>query len=160
MINHSKECHDASIPILFDPGQGLPMFNQKELIAFIEQASYIAVNDYEAEVLSKVTKFSIEEISKKVTALIITKGSEGSLIYTNNQTIKIDPFPAEKIIDPTGCGDAYRSGLTYGIVNKLSWEKTGWLASIMGGIKIQSQGGQNHTASISDIESYFGESLR
>ena len=160
MINHSNECHDAHIPILFDPGQGLPMFDKKELITFIEQASYIAVNDYEAQVLSKTTKFSIEEISKMVTALIITKGSQGSLIYTNNQIIKIDPIPADNIIDPTGCGDAYRSGLTYGIVNKLSWEKTGLLASIMGGIKIQSQGGQNHTPSIKDIEDYFGESLR
>ena len=160
MINHAKECHDANIPILFDPGQGLPMFNQKELVTFIEQASYIAVNDYEAQVLSKTTNFSIEEISKRVTALIITKGSEGSLIYTNNKIIKIDPFPTDKIIDPTGCGDAYRSGLTYGIVNKLSWEKTGWLASIMGGIKIQSEGGQNHKPSINDIENNFGEALR
>jgi len=159
MINHAKECLDANIPILFDPGQGLPMFNQEELITFIKQASYISVNDYEAQVLSNTSKLSIQEISKKVTALIITKGSEGSLIYTDNKILKIDPFPADNIIDPTGCGDAYRSGLTYGIINELSWEKTGWLASIMGGIKIQSAGGQNHTPSINDIESYFGEKL-
>jgi len=159
MINHAKECLDANIPILFDPGQGLPMFNQDELITFIEQASYISVNDYEAQVLSNTTKLSIDEISKKVTALIITKGSEGSIIYTDNKILKIAPFPADNIIDPTGCGDAYRSGLTYGIINELSWEKTGWLASIMGGIKIQSPGGQNHTPSINDIESYFGEKL-
>jgi len=159
MINHAKECLDANIPILFDPGQGLPMFNQEELITFIKQASYISVNDYEAQVLSNTSKLSIQEISKKVTALIITKGSEGSLIYTDNKILKIDPFPADNIIDPTGCGDAYRSGLTYGIINELSWEKTGWLASIMGGIKIQSQGGQNHKPSINDIESYFGERL-
>jgi adenosine kinase len=159
MINHSNECYKANIPILFDPGQGLPMFNQEELLTFIEQASYIAVNDYEAQVLSKATNLSIENISKKVTALIITKGNEGSLIYTDNKIIKIDPFYAANIIDPTGCGDAYRSGLIYGIVNKLSWEKTGWLASIMGGFKIESQGGQNHTPSINAIESYFGEKL-
>ena len=159
MINHSNECYKANIPILFDPGQGLPMFNQEELLTFIEQASYIAVNDYEAQVLSKATNLSIENISKKVTALIITKGNEGSLIYTDNKIIKIDPFYAANIIDPTGCGDAYRSGLIYGIVNKLSWGKTGWLASIMGGFKIESQGGQNHTPSINAIESYFGEKL-
>jgi len=159
MIQHSLECYRENIPILFDPGQGLPMFNQKELISFIQQASYISVNDYEAQLLSNTTKLSIEEISKRVMALIVTKGGQGSIIYAGDEIFNIDAFPADKLIDPTGCGDAYRAGLAYGIINKFNWEKTGRLASIMGSIKIKSQGGQNHAPSINEIENYFGENL-
>ena len=158
MMNHSKECHEKNIPILFDPGQGLPMFNKEELNEFISQANYIALNGYEAEMLMNVTGLDIKQLSAKVEALIITKGSQGSIIYTD-QEISIAPVKVDAPIDPTGCGDAYRAGLVYGIVNELSWEKTGKLASVMGAIKIQQRGGQNHRASLSEIESLFGEKL-
>ena len=158
MMSHSKECHEKNIPILFDPGQGLPMFNKEELNEFISQANYIALNGYEAEMLMNVTGLDIKQLSAKVEALIITKGSQGSIIYTD-QEISIAPVKVDAPIDPTGCGDAYRAGLVYGIVNELSWEKTGKLASVMGAIKIQQRGGQNHRASLSEIESLFGEKL-
>ena len=159
MINHSRDCHEKNITILFDPGQGLPMFNKEELNEFISQANYIALNGYEAEMLMNVTGLDIKQLSSKVEALIITKGSQGSIIYTD-QEISIAPLKVDAPIDPTGCGDAYRAGLVYGIVNELSWEKTGKLASVMGAIKIQQRGGQNHRASLSEIESLFGEKLR
>tara|TARA_B100000035_G_scaffold210907_1_gene180551 strand:- start:18999 stop:19925 length:927 start_codon:yes stop_codon:yes gene_type:complete len=158
MINHSRECYENNIPILFDPGQGLPMFNKEELNEFISQAKYIALNGYEAEMLMNVTGLDIKQLSAKVEALIITKGSQGSIIYTDKE-ISIAPVKVDTPIDPTGCGDAYRAGLVYGIVNELSWEKTGRLASVMGAIKIQQRGGQNHLASLSEIESLFGEKL-
>jgi adenosine kinase len=158
MINHSRECHEKNIPILFDPGQGLPMFNKEELNEFISQAKYIALNGYEAEMLMNVTGLDIKQLSAKVEALIITKGSQGSIIYTD-QEISIAPVKVDAPIDPTGCGDAYRAGLVYGIVNELSWERTGRLASVMGAIKIQQRGGQNHRASLTEIESLFGEKL-
>jgi adenosine kinase len=108
--------------------------------------------------LMNVTGLDIKQLSAKVEALIITKGSQGSIIYTD-QEISITPVKVDEPIDPTGCGDAYRAGLVYGIVNELSWERTGRLASVMGAIKIQQRGGQNHRASLTEIESLFGEKL-
>ena len=131
---------------------------KEELNEFISQANYIALNGYEAEMLMNVTGLDIKQLSAKVEALIITKGSQGSIIYTD-QEISIAPVKVDAPIDPTGCGDAYRAGLVYGIVNELSWEKTGKLASVMGAIKIQQRGGQNHRASLSEIDSLFGEKL-
>ena len=158
MIKHAQECFEKKIPFIFDPGQGLPMFDKNELNAFIEQATFIAVNDYEAELLMNVSGLSISEIQKKVEAFIITKGAQGSEIYCENK-ITIAPIKADSSIDPTGCGDAYRAGLLYGILNELTWEDTGKLASVMGSIKIKTQGGQNHTPSLSEIEGLFGKKL-
>ncbi len=139
MMNHAAECKALNIPFMFDPGQGLPMFNREELLKFIDDATYIAVNDYEATLLSEKTSLSTEEISKKVEAFIVTLGAEGSMIYAGNKTYKIDPIKIEDPIDPTGCGDAYRARLLYGISKKWDWQSIGRLASVMGAIKIQSQ---------------------
>ena len=158
MVNHARDCYEKDIPILFDPGQGLPMFDRKELMEFIDQAKYIALNGYEAEMLMNVTGLNIQQLSAKVHALIITKGSQGSSIYTDKE-ISVPPIQVEKPIDPTGCGDAYRAGLVYGIVNGFDWEKTGKLASVMGAIKIQYRGGQNHRVKIKEIEILFGSKL-
>ncbi|MBT6602494.1 MAG: carbohydrate kinase family protein, partial [Nitrosomonadales bacterium] len=158
MLKHAKECFEKDIPFMFDPGQGLPMFNKNELNTFINQATYIAVNDYEAELLMKISGLDVNEIQKKVEALIITKGAYGSEIYSDKK-IKINPITADSPIDPTGCGDAYRAGLLYGITNKLTWEETGKLASVMGSIKIKTQGGQNHQPSLEEIEGLFGAKL-
>jgi len=158
MLKHAKECFEKGIPFMFDPGQGLPMFNKNELNTFINQATYIAVNDYEAELLMKISGLDVNEIQKKVEALIITKGAYGSEIYSDKK-IKVNPITADSPIDPTGCGDAYRAGLLYGITNKLTWEETGKLASVMGSIKIKTQGGQNHQPSLEEIEGLFGAKL-
>ena len=159
MINHAQECKALNIPFMFDPGQGLPMFNKEELLKFIDDASYIAVNDYEATLLTEKTSLSREEISKKVEAFIITMGAEGSIIYAKNKTYKIDPIRVETPLDPTGCGDAYRAGLLYGISKKWDWQSTGRLASVMGAIKIQSQGGQNHRPTRDKIEILYTKKL-
>ena len=159
MMNHAAECKALNIPFMFDPGQGLPMFNREELLKFIDDATYIAVNDYEATLLSEKTSLSTEEISKKVEAFIVTLGAEGSMIYADNKTYKIDPIKIKDPIDPTGCGDAYRAGLLYGISKKWDWQSIGRLASVMGAIKIQSQGGQNHNPTRDDIETLYTRKL-
>jgi len=158
MIKHAHECFEKKIPFIFDPGQGLPMFDKNELNTFIDQATFIAVNDYEAELLMKVSELSVSKIQSKVEALIITKGAQGSEIYCDKK-ITIPSIKTDSPVDPTGCGDAYRAGLLYGIANELSWEDTGKLASVMGSIKIRTQGGQNHTPSLSEIEELFGKKL-
>jgi adenosine kinase len=159
MIQHAQQCYEANIPFIFDPGQGLPMFTAEELITFIEHASYIAVNDYEAKLLQDKTGLTVEKITSKVKAFIVTKGAHGSEIYTGDEMIKIDAIKASNLVDPTGCGDAFRSGLIYGISAGWDWHKTGKLASVMGAIKIGFEGGQNHQPTIHDIETLFGQVL-
>ena len=155
MIEHCQQLSDANIDFIFDPGQGLPMFDGNDLLGFIDQATYIAVNDYEGEMLSQRTRLSLKEISQRVKALIVTKGSQGAEIHTKQGKIDIPVVPVEKAIDPTGCGDAFRGGLLYGLEQGLDWETTGRLASLMGSIKITSQGPQNHQPSLDEIKSVF-----
>jgi len=159
MFKHAKECFDASIPFLFDPGQGLPMFNGEELLGFIEMADYLAVNDYEAEMLQEKTGLNLEALALKVKALIVTLGANGSHIYADSQRFEIPPVKADEVVDPTGCGDAYRAGLLYGISRNWDWPTCGRLASVMGAIKIASRGGQNHKPSKEEIEVIYTQAL-
>lgn len=159
MFQHAKECFEAGIPFMFDPGQGLPMFDGKDLLHFIEMATYLAVNDYEAQVLQDKTGLNLEQLAAKVKALIVTLGSRGSHIYADGQRIEIPCVMAEKVVDPTGCGDAYRAGLLYGISNGWDWVTCGRLASTMGAIKIASRGGQNHHPSRVEIENVYAQAL-
>ena len=144
MLQHAREFQAAGIPFLFDPGQGLPMFSGAELTAFVNQASYVAVNDYEGQMLQDRTAMKLEDLARKVKALVVTLGARGSLILTGGARIEIPPVTAERVVDPTGCGDAYRAGLLYGIAAGLDWPVTGRLASLLGSIKIAQRGGQNH----------------
>jgi len=144
MIQHAHEFQKAGIPFIFDPGQGLPMFNGDDLRAFIEQATWVTVNDYEAEMLQQRTGWAPHEIAEKVQAFIVTLGSKGSHIYTKNHRVEIPAASPKELIDPTGCGDAYRAGLLYGLMHELDWETTGRIASLMGAIKIENPGTQNH----------------
>ena len=155
MIIHAQQFVDAQVPFIFDPGQGLPMFDAKDLTQFIEQASYIAVNDYEGEMLAQKTGMPLAEIAKHVKALIVTKGIQGSEIYADGQVIHIPVVPVEKPVDPTGCGDAFRAGLLYGIENQLDLETAGRLGSLMGAIKIAFEGPQNHTPSFPMIQELY-----
>lgn len=155
MLIHAQQFVDAQIPFIFDPGQGLPMFDSNDLNTFIEQATYIAVNDYEGEMLSHKTGLPLAQIAKRVKALIVTKGIQGSEIYTDDQVIHIPVVSVEKPVDPTGCGDAFRAGLLYGIENQLDMETTGRLGSLMGAIKIASQGPQNHAPSFAMIQELY-----
>ena len=159
MFQHAKECFDAGIPFLFDPGQGLPMFNGEELLHFIEMATYLAVNDYESQVIQDKTGLNLEQLAAKVKALIVTLGGQGSHIYADGQRHEVPCVKADKIVDPTGCGDAYRAGLLYGIANGWDWPTCGRLASTMGAIKIASRGGQNHKPTRAEIENLYSHAL-
>lgn len=159
MFQHAQECFDAKIPFMFDPGQGLPMFNGEELLHFINMATYLAVNDYEAQVLQEKTGLSLAQIAEKVEALIVTLGAEGSHIYADGQRYEIASVKAKEVVDPTGCGDAYRAGLLYGIARKWDWVTCGRLAATMGSIKIASRGGQNHKPSREEIENIYSQAL-
>ncbi len=159
MFQHAKECFDAGIPFLFDPGQGLPMFNGEELLHFIKMATYLAVNDYESQVIQDKTGLDLEQLASKVTALIVTLGGQGSHIYADGQRFEIACVKASSIVDPTGCGDAYRAGLLYGIANGWDWPTCGRLASTMGAIKIASRGGQNHKPTRAEIENLYAQAL-
>ena len=162
MLKHAHDLVAAGIPFIFDPGQGLPMFSGDDLMAFMKLAKYACFNDYEAKLLSDRTGRSIERLVDEVDALIVTRGSEGSLIYADGKCHEIPCVQAENVIDPTGCGDAYRSGLLYGISRGWDWVKTGQMAALMGAIKIAYRGGQNHRPTRHEIaqryEQAFGES--
>jgi adenosine kinase len=144
MVNHAREFEEAGVPFVFDPGQGLPMFNRDELLTFVRRASYVAVNDYEGRMLQDKTGQTLEQLSRQVRALVVTQGAEGSQIFADGATHRIPAVRPEQVLDPTGCGDAYRAGLLYGIAQGLDWPTTGRLASLLGAIKIASRGGQNH----------------
>lgn len=151
MLEHSRQFAEAGIPFIFDPGQGLPMFNGDELLQCLKLADYCAVNDYEARLLSERTGRSIESLSGEVKALIVTLGGKGSEIHTGGRKLDIPCATPTALEDPTGCGDAYRAGLLYGIEHGMDWEQTGRLASLMGAIKIACRGGQNHNPSRDEI---------
>ena len=157
MIQHAKQFAEADIPFIFDPGQGMPMFGKDDLLAFIDQATWITLNDYEAEMLQEKTGLSPHEIAERVDALIITLGGKGSHIYKTNERLDIPPATASNLADPTGCGDAYRAGLLYGLLNDMDWETTGRIASLIGSIKIESNGTQNHSFSFDEFNSRFKE---
>jgi len=163
MITHAREFHEAGIPFVFDPGQGLPMFNGEELLDFIDKADYVAVNDYESQLLQSRTGLGLEALASRVQAFIETKGAAGSTIHANGEKYTIPAVKPREIVDPTGCGDAYRAGLLYGIAHGLNWQTTGQLASLMGSLKIAHRGGQNHEYSRTEIEalyqSAFGNAL-
>lgn len=163
MLQHAEEFHQAGIPFVFDPGQGLPMFNGEELMRFLQLADYCSVNDYEAKLLCERTGLSLEALAQQVQALFVTLGPNGSHIYVGGQRVEIPCVEPDALVDPTGCGDAYRAGLLYGIANGMGWRETGQLASLMGAIKIACRGPQNHVPSRGEIaERYrkaFGSNL-
>ena len=159
MLQHAREFQAAGIPFIFDPGQGLPMFGGEELSTFIAQADYVTVNDYEAQLLQERTGLNLEAIAKQVKALIVTLGAQGATIYAQGQQIGIPAVQATAVLDPTGCGDAFRAGLLYGLGHGLDWAMTGRLASLMGAIKIAERGGQNHQFAPGEIADRFREAF-
>jgi adenosine kinase len=163
MIEHARQFKEAGIPFIFDPGQGMPMFGEAELKTFLEQATWLTVNDYEMQMFLDKTGMSPAEVAAQVEALIITRGGEGAEIVTKEKNYMIPVVEAEKIEDPTGCGDAFRSGLLYGLMNGLDWEITGRIASLLGSIKIAHHGTQNHSFTMTEFkarfESVFGMSF-
>lgn len=151
MLLHAKQFSELDIPFIFDPGQGIPMFTGEELIRFLDQATWVTINDYESELLQQKTGLTLKQIAERVEALIVTLGAQGSKIYTHGQCIDIPTARPKALLDPTGCGDAYRAGLLYGLMNELDWDITGRIASLMGAIKIEHSGTQNHAF---DLETF------
>jgi adenosine kinase len=155
MVEHAAQFAAAGIPWLFDPGQGLPMFNGAELRDFIGKATWVAVNDYEGQMLQERTGWSAAEIASKVQAYIVTKGGEGSVIYADGHEHAVPCAKAEALVDPTGCGDAYRAGLIFGLMHELDWPTTGRIASMMGSIKIAHAGTQAHRFDMDEFKQRF-----
>jgi adenosine kinase len=155
MLQHASELAALGIPFVFDPGQGLPMFSGEELLAFIDKATYVAVNDYEGKLLEEKTGQTLTALAARVDALIVTRGAEGSIIYNKGERIDVPCVQASSVVDPTGCGDAYRAGLLYGIASGRDWRTTGRIASLMGSLKIASRGGQNHRIDRAGIAALF-----
>jgi len=145
MIEHSEQFKELEIPFIFDPGQGLPMFDGNDCLKFLDEATYAVVNDYESELLLDKTGLSLEQLSSKVEALVVTRGGKGSEVYVDDEKLEIPCAPVSAVVDPTGCGDAYRGGLMYGISHGLGWKTAAQIASLCGAIKIEQSGTQNHS---------------
>jgi adenosine kinase len=159
MIEHAEQFAQAGIPFIFDPGQGLPMFNGEDLKKFIKEATWVTVNDYEWQLLKDRTGWDVADVTAQTKALIVTRGGEGSVIYTRDAEHKIPTVKPKSVEDPTGCGDAYRAGLLYGLLNELDWETTGRIASLMGAVKIEYHGTQNHSFTRDEFEQRFKASF-
>jgi adenosine kinase len=159
MIEHAAQFAAAKIPFIFDPGQGMPMFGADELRIFISQARWISVNDYEWGLLQQKTGLAVSDITAQVEALVVTRGAEGSVIYTQERMLEVPCARPKAVIDPTGCGDAYRAGLIHGLLHGLDWETTGRTASLMGAIKIESRGPQNHSFTPAEFARRYSENF-
>ncbi len=159
MVEHAKQFHSAGIPFIFDPGQGMPMFNGEELLKFVELADWVTLNDYEAKLMEERTSLPPEQLAAKVKALIVTKGGDGSLIYTEGGILEIPSAKPKAVVDPTGCGDAYRAGLLYGLTEEFDWETTGRIASLLGAIKVETPGTQNHGFSLNEFKERYRENF-
>jgi adenosine kinase len=155
MLRHAEDLAAAGIPFIFDPGQGLSMFSGDEVLRFLDLARYACFNDYEAKLACERTGRSLDDLAGRLEALIVTHGADGSHIYAEGRRIEIPCVPPQAVVDPTGCGDAYRAGLLYGIARNWDWERTGRLAAVMGSIKVASRGGQNHIANRDEIAACF-----
>jgi adenosine kinase len=145
MLQHAEQFQAAGIPFVFDPGQGLPMFDGRELATFIDQATWVTVNDYEGKMLSDRTGWSSADISRRVQGLVVTLGGEGCEVWVNGEVTLVPPERPTAIVDPTGCGDAWRGALLYGLEQGWSLERCARLGNQVGALKIASRGPQNYT---------------
>jgi adenosine kinase len=159
MSEHAEQFSQAGIPFLFDPGQAMPLFSGPELLAMIDRATCVAVNDYEGQMLAERTGLSLAALAERVEALIVTMGADGSVIHADGTTCIVPAAKAAAVLDPTGCGDAYRAGILYGMSHGWDWEKAGGLASVMGSLKIASRGGQNHAVNRETVGQLYFETF-
>ncbi|MDX1592605.1 MAG: carbohydrate kinase family protein [Gammaproteobacteria bacterium] len=157
MIDHAAQFAEAGIPFVLDPGQGLPLFDGPMLLEMIDQARWLTLNDYESRLLLERTGLSLAELARRLDAVVITRGGEGSTIYTGGEEIAVPPVEVATAVDPTGCGDAYRAGLLYGLEQGLDWPTTGRVASLMGALKVAHHGTQNHAFERDEFEDRFRE---
>lgn len=159
MLQHARQFAERKIPFIFDLGQGLPLFGGEDLRVFITQATWLALNDYEWQVVQQRTGWSAAEVLQHVQALIVTRGADGSFIVTRERQIEIPCAKPAAVVDPTGCGDAYRAGILHGLLHGLDWETTGRIASLLGAIKIECRGTQNHRFTPAEFERRYRENF-
>jgi len=159
MIEHARDFAAAGIPYVFDPGQGLPMFSGPELLDLLAHARALTVNDYEARIVEQKTGRKVTQIARMVGAVVVTRGGEGSTVFTRDAQVDVASVKPKGLVDPTGCGDAFRAGLLYGMARDWGWEKSARLGSVMGAIKIAHRGGQNHRPSRDEIAARFREAF-
>jgi adenosine kinase len=159
MVEHARQFAAADIPFIFDPGQGMPMFDGNDLREFLDLASWVTLNDYESELMQERTELTPQQMAQRLRGLIITRGAKGSSIYTDGKRLDIPSAPIDTASDPTGCGDAYRAGLLYGLDNDMDWKTTGRLAALMGAIKIEHHGTQNHAPDRDSIAARFRQAF-
>ena len=159
MIEHAEQFVEAGIPFVFDPGQGLPMFDGDELKRFIDQADWVCVNDYESQMLQQRTGYSAEQIASRCRAYVVTRGAEGAWIYTEAGRLDIPPVKPEAVTDPTGCGDAFRAGLIHGLLNDFELAVCGRMASLMGSIKVAQAGTQNHHFTVGEFAQRYQQAF-
>jgi adenosine kinase len=157
MLQHVDEFAARGVPFVFDPGQAMPLFNGDEFRAMIEKATYVIVNDYESQLLQQRTGWSAADIASRVKAYIVTLGPRGSLIHADGTTHEIPPARERQVVDPTGCGDAYRAGLIFGIMKGWDWATTGRMASLMGALKVEHPGTQNQHFTYDEFAAQFKE---
>ncbi len=164
MLQHARQFAEADIPFIFDPAQNVTVLSGDELLASFEYATWLVFNDYEWQLVADKTGLTTTTVLELVDTLIVTRGGEGSTIYTRGKSLDIPIAQAERLLDPTGCGDAYRAGLLYGLMHDMDWDTTGRIASLMGKIKIEVRGTQNHQFNeqeFSDLfKLHFGYSFR
>src|SRR5690606_27351343 len=155
MIQNAREFAEAGIPFIFDPGQAMPLFNGEELRAFIEQADYVTVNDYESNLLQERTGWDEKTIAGKVKAYIATRGPKGACIHADGKVYNIPPAHERRVTDPTGCGDAFRAGLIFGIEKGYDWETIGRTGNLMGALKVEHPGTQNQRFDYAEFAAQF-----
>ena len=155
MLQNSRDFAELGIPFIFDPGQAMPLFNGKELTTMIEQATYVTVNDYESNLIQERTGLSEKDIAERVQGYLVTRGPAGSEIHTRTGMVQIPAAHAVRVVDPTGCGDAYRAGLIYGLMNGMDLATTGRIASLMGALKIENLGPQNQRFTFAEFAEQF-----
>ena len=157
MLQHAQAFRASGVPFIFDPGQGLPMFSGAELRDLLAAATALAVNDYESQMFAEKTGYGEPDLASRVKALIVTRGGEGSTLYVDGQASAIAPVPIARALDPTGCGDAYRGGLLYGLARGWSWLHSARLGGVLGAIKIEHQGPQNHVLALDEVTRRYAQ---
>jgi adenosine kinase len=155
MLQNAEEFAERGTPFIFDPGQAMPLFSGDEFRAFIDKAQYVTVNDYESQLLQRNTGWTEAQIAERVKAYIVTRGPKGSLIHTTKETIEIPPAHERRVSDPTGCGDAYRAGLIYGLMRDMDFATVGRMASLMGALKVEHPGTQNQRFTYDEFADQF-----
>ena len=163
MIQHARDFAVQGTPFMFDPGQNLPLFSSEELMTFLDQATWCVMNDYESQLLMNTTGQTIEALAGQVEALVVTRGGDGSVVYVDGDQVQIPTVTVDQALDPTGCGDAYRAGLLLGLEKGWDWATSGRVGSLMGAIKVQHLGTQNHKFTLDEFaqqfEAYFDQPL-